>query len=218
MMTLATGRECNCGDYGLMFDIVAGDRPLFVHALHAQSGSMKGTFNVTMRTVTGGWQANQGSAQNWSFAGEGQLTEGGKLTRLALRRPLRVEAGQRVGVYLHTTVPGSYDGVGFHSGDVSPAQGDGLVIHKGTYTCSETPFKGIVPEQARFFGGSVEYKLLPAAAAAAPAGERRPPPSLPSPAPARPAWPVHSLCSPLCALACYQWILPACSPRGEGCR
>jgi hypothetical protein len=94
---------------------------------------------------------------------------------------VRVEARQRLGVFLHTP-----DGrVGFHDGDVSPVQGDGLAIHKGTYTYSETPFERIVPGD-RFFGGSVEYELLPAAAAAAPAGERRPPPQTPLPRPRSP--------------------------------
>jgi hypothetical protein len=173
MMTLATGRKCT-GHYanGFMFDIVAGDRPLLVHALHAQSGSYThGTLNVTTRTVAGGWEANQGSAQTWS-AGEGQLTEAGKQTRLELRRPVRLEARQRLGVYLHT--PDSHSGVGFHCCDVSPVQGDGLVIHKGKCTCSATPFEHI-HKGDYFFGGSVEYQLLPAAAAAAaPAGETPP--------------------------------------------
>jgi hypothetical protein len=98
-----------------------------------------------------------------------------KQTRLALRRPVRVEAGERLGVYLHT--PDSYgSGVGYHHGyDASPVQGDGLVIHKGTYTNSATPFEDIYSHD-RFFGGSVEYELLPAAAAAAPAGETPRPP------------------------------------------
>jgi hypothetical protein len=168
MMTLATGRECNDSDYGIMFDIVAGDRPLLVHALHAQSHPYcSGTVNVTTRTVAGGWEANQGSAQPWRVAGEGQITEGGTQTRLALRRPVRVEAGQRLGVFLHT--PDSDSGVGFHCGDASPVQGDGLVIHKGRRTNSATPFEAIISRD-RFFAGSVEYELLPAAAAAAPAG------------------------------------------------
>ena len=78
--------------------------------------------------MAGGWQANQGSAQTWSVAGEGQLTEYGKQTRLALRRPLRVEAGQGLGVYLHT--PGHNCRFRCRIGDVSSVQGDGLVTHK----------------------------------------------------------------------------------------
>jgi hypothetical protein len=61
MMTLATGRQCTSWNYGLMFDIVAGDRPLLVHALHAQS-DIGDTVSVATRTVAGGWQANQESA------------------------------------------------------------------------------------------------------------------------------------------------------------
>ena len=183
MMTLATGRRCRNSQHGLMFDIVAGDRPLLVHALHAESNTSK-TVNVTTRTVAGGWEANQGSAQAWSVAGEGQLTERQKQTRLALRRPVRLEARQRLGVFLHT--PDSYGyGVGCHRGDASPVQGDGLVIHKGRGTGSATPFEGIGSTDY-FFGGSVEYELLPAAAAAAPAGERRPPPNTPPPPPLPP--------------------------------
>jgi hypothetical protein len=178
MITLVTRRPCNYSFFGLMFDIVAGDRPLLVHALHAESGwNCDGTVNVTTRTVAGGWEANQGSAPKWSVAGEGQLTGYGKQTRLALRRPVRVEAWQRLGVYLHTPYSG-YGGVGFHIGDASPVQGDGLVIHKGRCTQSATPFESIYPTDF-FFGGSVEYELLPAAAAAAPAGETPPTPRPP---------------------------------------
>ena len=105
-------------------------------------------------------------AQKWSVAGEGQITGYKEKTRIALREPVRVEAGQRLGVYLYT--PDTYYGVAFHDGNGSPVQGDGLVIHKGMFT-QHTPFETAlsIDSEGVIFVGSVEYELLPAAAAAA---------------------------------------------------
>ena len=144
MLVLSTkeeGRKRNTGHFGLLFDIEAGPQAILIHALWAESNWSR-TSTVAIRTALGGWQANQAREQEWGEAGVGKIMGRGNQTRLALRQPLRVEAGQRLGIYLHTPDVGG--GIGYHDGgDMSPVQGDGLVIHKGTATKSATPFERI---------------------------------------------------------------------------
>jgi hypothetical protein len=194
LSTLEHGRRANAGCSGLLFDIQAGPQAILIHALWAESYSgSSGTLTVTIRTAPGGWQANKAGGPQWAEAGVGQCDVAQQQTRFALRQPLRVEAGQTLAVYLLRTAGGF---IGYpNGGDVSPVQGDGLVILKGTYTYSEKPFERVQSDD-RFFAGSVEYERLPAAAAAAaaaaaPAGEDAASPRAPR---RPPRWLVGGLC------------------------
>jgi hypothetical protein len=163
VLTTATGRAgTETSHHGLMFDVVArAESAIRITAISGEShgiDSPKGATDMTLFAVTGGWEQHQGSPQAWRAVGTARFTEADKQTRLVLDQPLRVEAGGRVGLYLHS--PDVSHGVHFHQGDMSPVQGVGLVIHKGMYTKSATPFESVATGENRFFVGSVEYARL----------------------------------------------------------
>jgi hypothetical protein len=141
-----------------MFDVVArAESAIRITAISGESSSIdssKGANDMTLFAVTGGWEQHQGSPQAWRAVGTARFTEAKKQARLVLDQPLRLEAG---GLYLHTP---DGRGVHFHRGDMSPVQGEGLVIHKGMYTGSVAPFEGVGTGENYFFVGSVEYARL----------------------------------------------------------
>ena len=117
-----------------MFDVVIGQHAVAISAISGQSETIsgKGSNDMTLFAVKGGWEEHKDSPRQWQAVGKAQFKQAKKQTRLVLSQPLRAEAGERVGLYLHT--PDSNSGVGYHDGDASPVQGEGLVIHKGVRT------------------------------------------------------------------------------------
>jgi hypothetical protein len=165
-------RECTSGSSGVFFDVVAGDEAIVIRAFWAApAGRTANCRRITVHTALGGWEANcrgqdgcgRKGAHKWSDTGGGEVLESAQQARLALNQPLRVEAGQRLGVYLHTPE----GGVAFHQQgdlafDASPVRGEGLMVLTGTYTGSQTPFENIQGCGSRYttsFAGSVEYEL-----------------------------------------------------------
>ena len=142
----------------LAFEKAGGNKEDFA-MMAVDAAVTKGANAMTLFAVTGGWEQHKGSPQAWRAVGTARFTEAKKQTRLVLDQPLRVEAGGRVGLHLHSPDT-SGRGVQFHRGDMSPVQGEGLVIHKGMCTASVTPFEGVGTGENYFFVGSFEYARL----------------------------------------------------------
>jgi hypothetical protein len=173
--TCATARKSTHYRHGVMFNVVAGGHPLRIHAFCMPPMCTKGT--VIARTVTGGYEANKETPENWGIVGEGQTADAD--SSVVLHQPVLLEAGQMLGVYLHTPsmllchfcnfdqviCNGVLNGKGVFS--TQPVICNGVLIGKGVCTDSPTPFKddvGMFDDQGcpgpYFFCGAVQYELF----------------------------------------------------------
>lgn len=152
--------------YGLFFDIKAeSSSAIEVTEIHCGSESKGDTTGTLYTTQDGGsYSGKQTNSSSWKVVTSDVALKEGRATATVLSTPVRIEAGEACGFYVHGTSHNeSVSYVGQSKPETWTGDTAGARVLKGNYSKSGSPFES-VDDGLRQLAGGIRYRLATGAA------------------------------------------------------
>ena len=146
----------------MFFDVKAGADAIEVTAIHCAAEKVETTGTLYVAD-SGGYEGQQSRSSSWTAVNRSVNLKEKVAIETVLDPPVRIEAGQSRGFYVHST--SHSESVAYVSGNTSTTwTGDTTAaqIIKGNYSKSSTPFSNVDSDHRQISGG-IRYQLASSA-------------------------------------------------------